>query len=84
MANPGTAGGGSDGPSLGEVAGFGLQFVVAILVFLYLGRWVDGLLGTAPTFLLIGVFVGAGGAFYSMYRKVSRSYDQEPRNKGSK
>jgi F0F1-type ATP synthase assembly protein I len=53
-------------------AGFGVQFVAAILVFLYLGRWVDGKLGTAPLFLIVGVFVGAGASFYAMYLAVTR------------
>ncbi|HUO51581.1 MAG TPA: AtpZ/AtpI family protein [Gemmatimonadaceae bacterium] len=53
-----------------EFAGVGLQFAAAILLFLYVGKWVDGKLGTAPLFLIVGVFVGAGGGFYSMYRKL--------------
>jgi ATP synthase protein I len=57
--------------SAGEFAGVGVQFAVAILVFLFLGRWIDSRLGTAPVFLIIGTFVGAAGGFYSMYRKVS-------------
>lgn len=57
--------------SAGEFAGVGVQFAVAILAFLFLGRWVDSRLGTAPVFLIVGAFVGAAGGFYSMYRKVS-------------
>ena len=63
-------------PSGLEFAGLGIQFVVAILLFLYLGKWLDGKLGTAPWLLILGVFVGAGGGFYSMYRKLTRP----PRN----
>lgn len=55
-------------PSASAFAGFGIQFVVALLLFLYLGKWVDQKLGTAPLFLIVGVFVGAGASFYSMYR----------------
>ncbi|MGI9089466.1 MAG: AtpZ/AtpI family protein [Gemmatimonadaceae bacterium] len=60
-------------PSAGSpstYAGFGIQFVVAILVFAYAGSWVDRYLGSRPLFLVLGVFVGAGGTFYSMYRRV--------------
>ncbi len=49
-------------------AGLGLQFVVAILLFLYAGQWLDRKLGTSPLFVIVGVFAGAGGTFYSMYR----------------
>ena len=57
--------------NLGTYAGVGLQFALAIILFLFLGQWVDRKLGTAPVFLLAGVFVGGGGAFYSMYRRLS-------------
>jgi ATP synthase protein I len=55
-------------PSASAFAGFGIQFVVALLLFLYAGKWVDRQLGTAPLFLVLGVFLGAGASFYSMYR----------------
>lgn len=58
------------GPSASELAGVGIQFALAILVFLYLGQWLDRKLGTAPWLLIIGVFLGAGLGFYSMYRKL--------------
>lgn len=58
------------GISAGQFAGLGLQFAIAIIAFLYLGQWLDRKLGTDPWFLIIGVFTGAGAAFYSMYRKL--------------
>ena len=51
-------------------AGAGIQFAVSIVVFLYLGQWLDRRLGTAPVFLLGCVFVGAAASFYSMYRQL--------------
>ena len=65
------------GPGPGAYAAYGLQFVVALLVFLYIGQWVDRKLGTAPWFLIIGVFIGAGGAFYSMYRSLMAAQKRE-------
>jgi F0F1-type ATP synthase assembly protein I len=41
-----------------------------MLLFLYVGQWVDGKFGTAPVFLIVGVFVGAGAAFYNIYQKL--------------
>lgn len=67
---------GPTGFSAGDFAGVGVQFVAAILVFLFLGKWIDGRLGTAPLFLILGTFVGAAGGFYSMYRKVSAATRQ--------
>jgi F0F1-type ATP synthase assembly protein I len=54
-------------------AGAGLQFALGIVLFLFLGRWADQKLGTAPLLLLLGVFVGGGGGFYSMYRRISQA-----------
>jgi F0F1-type ATP synthase assembly protein I len=54
----------------GSYLGTGLAFAASILVFLYLGQWVDRKLGTAPLFLVIGVFIGAGAGFYSLYKKL--------------
>lgn len=57
--------------NMSNFAGVGLQFAVAIVLFLLLGQWADRRLGTSPVLLLIGVFVGGGAAFYSMYRRVT-------------
>lgn len=54
----------------GRYAGLGLQFAISIVLFLYVGVWLDGRLGTQPLFLTLGVFTGAGAAFYSMYRSL--------------
>ena len=48
-------------------SGFGLQFAFATLLFLLLGMWLDGKLGTTPWLMILGAFVGAGAGFYSLY-----------------
>lgn len=70
------------GPSVAEFAGAGLQFALAILLFVFLGQWLDRRLGTAPWCLMGGVFLGAGGGFYSMYRKLmaAQARDDAARN----
>jgi F0F1-type ATP synthase assembly protein I len=71
------------GSSAGVYLGLGLQFAVSILVFLYLGQWLDRRFGTEPWLLLISVFLGAGGSFYSIYRKLMadlrRQEERRPR-----
>jgi len=52
-------------------AGAGIQFAIAIVFFLLVGQWADRKLGTSPAFLLTGVFIGGGAAFYSMYRRIT-------------
>lgn len=59
-----------EGPSPASFAGAGAQFVLSILLFLYIGKWLDGRFGTAPWLLMIGAFVGAAAGFYSFYRRI--------------
>jgi F0F1-type ATP synthase assembly protein I len=61
----------------GRYAGLGIQFAASILLFLYLGQWLDKRFGTDPLFLYIGVFTGAGAAFYSMYRNLMADQKRE-------
>ncbi len=65
----------------GKYAGLGLQFVASILLFLYAGQWLDRRFGTAPLFLYLGVFTGAGAAFYSMYRMLMADQRRDERER---
>jgi ATP synthase protein I len=60
-----------------KYAGIGLQFAGSILLFLYVGRWVDDRFGSEPWGLVVGVFVGAGASFYSMYRRLMADLARE-------
>ena len=69
----------------GEVLGSGLQFAGAIILFLFVGRWLDGVLGTEPWLLLIGVLVGAVAGFTALYRQlVIVPREREKRRRESK
>jgi F0F1-type ATP synthase assembly protein I len=70
------------GLSGGDFAGVGIQFAAAIIIFLFAGQWVDDRLGTGGLFAIAGVFIGAGSAFYSMYRKITAAQrrDDEERS----
>ena len=63
---------GSDDPGLdtSSLAGMGVQFVVAILLFLFIGKWLDSRLGTSPWLLILGGFSGATASTVAMYRRV--------------
>jgi ATP synthase protein I len=60
-----------------KYAGIGIQFAASIVLFLYAGRWVDQRLGTEPIFLIVGVFVGATAAFYSIYKRLMGDLKRE-------
>lgn len=55
-----------EGP--GPMVGLGVQFVVTILVCLFIGQWLDRKLGTTPWLLLAGVLLGAALGFWMMLR----------------
>jgi F0F1-type ATP synthase assembly protein I len=69
-----------------DFAGVGIQFAVAIIVFLFAGQWLDKRLGTNGLFTIAAVFVGGGAAFYNMYRKITAAQrrDDEERNAGQR
>ncbi len=65
-----------DGPN--PMVGLGLQFVVVVLVCLFVGQWLDRRLGTGPWLLLAGMMFGAGVGLWTMLR-VMRQQDAEAR-----
>ena len=74
--------GGSQGGADPRLMGLGLQFVVAILLCLYAGMWLDARLHTAPWLMLIGALIGASGGFYTMFRVMmseNKRFDAEDR-----
>jgi len=76
-------------PSLMQAAGpylgYGLQWALATVLFLFLGWLADGWLGTKPLLTIIGAFVGAAAGFYSLYRHLvvePRRREQQRRSGG--
>ncbi|HEV7388905.1 MAG TPA: AtpZ/AtpI family protein [Gemmatimonadaceae bacterium] len=65
------------GLSGGDFAGLGIQFAAAIIAFVFAGQWLDNRFGTNGIFTIAGAFVGAGGAFYGMYRKVAAAQKKD-------
>jgi F0F1-type ATP synthase assembly protein I len=63
-----------------KFAGVGLQFALTLLVGLGLGHWADKKFGTS-IFVYFGVFLGAGAAFYSMYRQLMANLERDEQAK---
>lgn len=72
------------GPSGADFAGVGIQFALAIVVFLFAGQWLDKRFGTNGLFTIAGVFVGGGGAFYSMYHKITAAQKKDDEERRAK
>lgn len=66
-----------DGLGGAALAGVGVQFAVTLVAFYYLGQWLDRRFGTAPVFLLVCVFGGAGASFYAMYSQLMAAQRRE-------
>jgi len=65
------------GLSGADFAGVGMQFAMAIIIFLFAGQWLDKRLGTNRLLTIASVFVGASAAFYNMYRKISAAQKED-------
>jgi F0F1-type ATP synthase assembly protein I len=58
-----------------------MQFAGTFLLTGWLGWWLDGQLGTSPWLLLVGIFLGAAGGFYSLVSRLSppaKNRDSDP------
>lgn len=61
-------------PWFSEVGPFftlGLQLALAVIVFFFLGRWLDARLGTSPWLMIAGAAVGIAGGMIHFIREVT-------------
>jgi F0F1-type ATP synthase assembly protein I len=65
--------------AFGTFAGLGIQLGATVVVFFFLGYYLDRYSGTLPLFTILGTFIGAGAAFYSIYRRVFPDKDNRGR-----
>lgn len=68
--------------SEGSMAGLGIQFVITVMAFLFLGQWLDRRLGTIPWLLLLGVLLGAALGMWNMVRAARQAENDERREAG--
>ncbi len=62
---------------IGRYSGYGLTWALSVLLFLWIGYWLDGRLGTLPLLTLVGAFVGAAGGFLRLYRGLTATKSAE-------
>lgn len=63
---------------------FGITMIAAVFLGLYGGWWLDRRLGTFPVFLLIGVFLGVGIGFYSLWKELAGLLGNKPEKKSDR
>jgi hypothetical protein len=56
----------------------GLRFGIGTLVFLLIGRWADGKLGTGPFLTILGALLGAFLGGLSLYREMTSDPANRP------
>jgi F0F1-type ATP synthase assembly protein I len=64
----------------GPLLGSGIQLAAAVAFFFFVGRWLDGKLGTTPWLMLAGALAGVGGGMYRFIKtalEVGASQDRE-------
>jgi F0F1-type ATP synthase assembly protein I len=66
----------------GRYATLGIQFVASMCILGFVGYWADGKLGTYPWLLIVGLFLGAAGSFYSLLQAIPPS-STSARSKGT-
>jgi ATP synthase protein I len=54
----------------GKYLGYGMNFALALVLFFFLGLWLDSKLGTTPWLALLGAFFGGGAGFYNLYAHI--------------
>lgn len=64
-----------------QYSGLGITLAVTILIFFWIGRWLDGKFQTNVLFTLILSFVGIAAGFYSLYLNVKKLTDEEKKSK---
>ena len=56
---------------------FGITMIAAIFLGLYGGWWLDRRLGTFPVFMLLGIFLGIGIGFRSLWSELNALKDRQ-------
>ncbi len=62
--------GGSRAWDFGPFLTLGLQLALSVVVFFFVGRWLDQWLGTSPWLMIAGLAVGIVGGFIQVCRTV--------------
>jgi ATP synthase protein I len=65
-----------------EIIAASIQLAAAVILMLFLGRWLDGKFGTAPWLMLAGLTVGFAAGLYAFLRSVQKlANNDQPQGK---
>ncbi len=63
--------------SLGVLSSIGISVVLAIIIGVLIGRWLDDLFGTSPVFFFIFLFIGIVAGFRNIFVIVKREIKKD-------
>lgn len=63
---------------LAHMSSIGIAMVIAVFGCFYLGRWLDGQLGTEPYLSLVFLLIGIAAGFRNMYLLVKGYVNDRP------
>jgi len=52
----------------------GLNMAICVVLGVWIGKLLDGWLGTSPIFLIVFAFMGVGAAFMNLYKLVMKRW----------
>lgn len=60
----------------------GMQLAGAVLLFFFIGYFIDKRYGTEPTFMIIGLALGTAGGFIKFFKSISALHkkDEPPKS----
>lgn len=74
-----------------QYSGLGVQLTATIVIFFFIGYWLDGVFDTKPVLMLVFTFLGFVGAFYNFFltiqdmtRKEKEKRDEEKKREDKK
>lgn len=79
MTTPRSDDGRPKGAVYGPYLTLGLQLALTVVVFFFLGRWLDGKFGTDPWLMLAGLALGVAGGLTSFLKKAVELGKEEDR-----
>lgn len=60
-----------------QYSGLGLTLAFTILLFFWIGKWIDEKAGTTVVFTLILTFIGFAAGFYSFYLNIKKLTEED-------
>lgn len=64
-----------------QYSGLGIQLAATIVIFFFIGYWLDGVFDTKPVLMLVFTFLGFGGGFYNFFLTIQDLSRKEKESK---